>query len=143
MGNASQAGDLAQGDCRNPFFGNDFRGGTDQSAAQDRLSVGRTVPAKASQSSTARSSSTCRGSVALTEGGLGQAHLMPRRPAAVPAPRYSFVGFRFPPAVIMLAVRWYLRYGMSTVMWKSFWLSVASLWITSRSTGGCSGSPRS
>src|SRR3954447_8005530 len=27
-------------------------------------------------------------------------------------------------------------------MWKSFWLSVASLWITSRSTGGCSGSPR-
>jgi transposase, IS6 family len=49
----------------------------------------------------------------LTEGGLGQAHLMPRRPAAVPAPRSSFVGFRFPPAVIMLAVRWYLRYGMS------------------------------
>jgi transposase-like protein len=40
---------------------------------------------------------------------------MPHRPAAVavPAPRSSFVGFRFPPEVIMLAVRWYLRYGLS------------------------------
>jgi IS6 family transposase len=38
---------------------------------------------------------------------------MPHRPAAVPAPRSSFVRFRFPPAVIMLAVRWYLRYGLS------------------------------
>jgi IS6 family transposase len=25
----------------------------------------------------------------------------------------AFVGFRFPPEVIMLAVRWYLRYGLS------------------------------
>jgi len=24
-----------------------------------------------------------------------------------------FVGYRFPPAVILLAVRWYLRYGLS------------------------------
>ena len=24
-----------------------------------------------------------------------------------------FVGFRFPPEVILLAVRWYLRYGLS------------------------------
>ena len=37
---------------------------------------------------------------------------MPRRPA-VSAPRSSFAGFRFPPEVIMLAVRWYLRYGLS------------------------------
>ena len=37
---------------------------------------------------------------------------MPRRLAAS-APRSSFTGFRFPPAVIMLAVRWYLRYGLS------------------------------
>jgi transposase, IS6 family len=36
-----------------------------------------------------------------------------RRPAAMPAPRSSFVGHRFPPEVIMLAVRWYLRYGLS------------------------------
>jgi hypothetical protein len=25
----------------------------------------------------------------------------------------AFAGFRFPPAVILLAVRWYLRYGLS------------------------------
>ena len=28
-------------------------------------------------------------------------------------PRPAFVGFRFPPEVIVLAVRWYLRYGLS------------------------------
>ena len=37
---------------------------------------------------------------------------MPRRPA-VSAPQSSFAGFRSPPEVIMLAVRWYLRYGLS------------------------------
>jgi IS6 family transposase len=31
----------------------------------------------------------------------------------VPPPRSSFVGFRFPREVIVLAVRWYLRYGLS------------------------------
>jgi IS6 family transposase len=31
----------------------------------------------------------------------------------VPAPRSGFAGFRFPPDVIMVAVRWYLRYGLS------------------------------
>jgi IS6 family transposase len=31
---------------------------------------------------------------------------------AVPAPS-AFAGFRFPPDVIMLTVRWYLRYGLS------------------------------
>ena len=29
------------------------------------------------------------------------------------APRSSFAGFRFPPEVIVVAVRWYLRYGLS------------------------------
>ena len=38
---------------------------------------------------------------------------MRRRLAQVPAPRSGFAGFRFPPAVIMVAVRWYLRYGLS------------------------------
>src|SRR6186713_1703262 len=38
---------------------------------------------------------------------------MSYRPAAVAAPRSSFAGFRFPSEVIMLAVRWYLRYGLS------------------------------
>jgi hypothetical protein len=51
-------------------------------------------------------------SVALTDGRLRKAGLMPRRLAASP-PRSSFAGFRFPAEVIMLAVRWYLRYGLS------------------------------
>jgi IS6 family transposase len=38
---------------------------------------------------------------------------MRRRPARVAAPRFGFAGFRFPPEVIMVAVRWYLRYGLS------------------------------
>jgi transposase, IS6 family len=43
----------------------------------------------------------------------GQVELMRRRLAQVPAPRSGFAGFRFPPAVIMVAVRWYLRYALS------------------------------
>jgi hypothetical protein len=35
----------------------------------------------------------------------------PPRPA--PATRSAFAGFRFPPDVIVLAVRWYLRFGLS------------------------------
>jgi transposase-like protein len=36
------------------------------------------------------------------------------RSAGVPVPaRSAFVGFRFPPEVIVLAVRWYLRFGLS------------------------------
>jgi transposase, IS6 family len=42
-----------------------------------------------------------------------QAGLMRRRPAPAPASRSSFAGFRFPPEVITVAVRWYLRYGLS------------------------------
>jgi transposase-like protein len=34
-----------------------------------------------------------------------------RRPPVVVHP--AFVGFRFPAEVIMLAVRWYLRFGLS------------------------------
>jgi hypothetical protein len=52
------------------------------------------------------------GTVALAEGWLGQAGPMPHRPA-VQAPQSSFAGFRFPPEVITLAVRWYLRYSLS------------------------------
>ncbi len=44
-------------------------------------------------------------------GMLRQAVLM--RPRRVSALRSGFGGFRFPPDVIMLAVRWYLRYGLS------------------------------
>ncbi len=38
---------------------------------------------------------------------------MCRRCRRMPAARSSFAGFRFPPDVITLAVRWYLRYGLS------------------------------
>jgi hypothetical protein len=37
---------------------------------------------------------------------------MRRCPARVSAPGSGFAGFRFPPEVITLAVRWYLRYGV-------------------------------
>jgi transposase-like protein len=36
-----------------------------------------------------------------------------RRPRSAPIPRSAFAGFRFPPDVIVLAVRWYLRFGLS------------------------------
>jgi IS6 family transposase len=35
------------------------------------------------------------------------------RHRALPVDRSAFSGYRFPPEVIMLAVRWYLRYGLS------------------------------
>jgi IS6 family transposase len=36
-----------------------------------------------------------------------------RYPHLRPAPHSAFAGFRFPPEVITLAVRWYLRFGLS------------------------------
>jgi transposase-like protein len=36
-----------------------------------------------------------------------------RRPRPDPAARSAFAGFRFPPDVIVVAVRWYLRFGLS------------------------------
>ncbi|MCA1835865.1 MAG: IS6 family transposase [Actinobacteria bacterium] len=38
---------------------------------------------------------------------------MRRCRSRLPVPRSSFTGFRFPPEVILVAVRWYLRYGLS------------------------------
>jgi transposase-like protein len=38
---------------------------------------------------------------------------MHRRHSGLPVPRSGFAGFRFPPEVITVAVRWYLRYGLS------------------------------
>jgi IS6 family transposase len=35
------------------------------------------------------------------------------RPRLTPVPRSAFAGFRFPVDVIVLAVRWYLRFGLS------------------------------
>jgi transposase-like protein len=36
-----------------------------------------------------------------------------RRPRPAPVPQSAFAGFRFPPEVIVVAVRWYLRFGLS------------------------------
>ena len=36
-----------------------------------------------------------------------------RRPRPALATRSAFAGFRFPPDVIVMAVRWYLRFGLS------------------------------
>ena len=36
-----------------------------------------------------------------------------RRPRPAPAARSAFAGFRFAPDVIVVAVRWYLRFGLS------------------------------
>lgn len=36
-----------------------------------------------------------------------------RRPRPTPLPRSAFAGFRFPPEVIVVAVRWHLRFGRS------------------------------
>ncbi len=42
-------------------------------------------------------------------GGMLRSHARP-----VPAiPSSAFAGFRFPPEIIVLAVRWYLRFGLS------------------------------
>ena len=46
-------------------------------------------------------------------GGEG-GEMMPRGSRPVPAfPSSAFKGFRFPPEIIVLAVRWYLRFGLS------------------------------
>ena len=51
------------------------------------------------------------GTVALTDRVfIGERARMSRR---CPVGSVSFAGFRFPPEVILLAVRWYLRYGLS------------------------------
>jgi transposase, IS6 family len=39
--------------------------------------------------------------------------MRPRRPRPAPMPRSAFAGFCFPPDVIVLAVRWYLRFALS------------------------------
>jgi transposase-like protein len=39
--------------------------------------------------------------------------MRPCRPRLATVPRSAFAGFCFPPEVIVLAVRWYLRFGLS------------------------------
>jgi transposase, IS6 family len=68
-----------------------------------------------------------------------------RRPRLAPATRSAFAGFRFPPDVIVLAVRWYLRFGLSYRDVEELLASAASRSTTSLSIrwvqrGGCSNS---
>jgi hypothetical protein len=56
--------------------------------------------------------------------------------------RTAFVGFRFPPDVIVLAVRWYLRFGLSYRDVEELLAERGVESTTSRSTGGCCGSHR-
>jgi transposase, IS6 family len=39
--------------------------------------------------------------------------MRPRRPRPAPIVRSAFAGFRFPPDIIVVAVRWHLRFGLS------------------------------
>jgi transposase, IS6 family len=65
-----------------------------------------------------------------------------RRSGFAPVPRSAFVGFRFPPDVIVLAVRWYLRFGLSyrdvEELLAERGVEVDHVTVT----GGCSGSRR-
>jgi transposase, IS6 family len=47
----------------------------------------------------------------LVDEAVGMKRLRLIRP--IQPPRSAFTGFRFPPEVILIAVRWYLRYGLS------------------------------
>ena len=52
------------------------------------------------------------GTVALAVSGYGRLAPVTTRGFA-PLDRSAFAGFRFPPDVITLGVRWYLRFGLS------------------------------
>jgi transposase, IS6 family len=49
-------------------------------------------------------------------------------------------GFRFPPEIIVLAVRWYMRYALSYRDVEELLTQRDSRWITSACSGGCSAS---
>jgi IS6 family transposase len=48
-----------------------------------------------------------------------------RRPCPAPVARSVFAGFCFPPDVIVLAVRWYLRFGLSYRDVEESWQNVS------------------
>jgi hypothetical protein len=68
--------------------------------------------------------------------------MRPCRPRPATVPRSAFAGFCFPPEVIVLAVRWYLRFGLSSATSKNCSPNAVSKSTTSPSSGGCSGSRR-
>jgi hypothetical protein len=65
-----------------------------------------------------------------------------RRPRPATVPRSAFAGFCFPPEVIVLAVRWYLRFGLSFRDVEELLAERGVESTTSPSTAGCSGSRR-
>ena len=65
-----------------------------------------------------------------------------RRPAAAPGPRSAFAGFRFPPEVIVVAVRWYLRFGLSYRDIEELLAERGVRSTTSPCIGGCCASRR-
>ena len=73
------------------------------------------------------------GAVALGEGSpSGRLCGVRSERAARPSmpPRSAFAGFRFPPDVIVLAVRWYLRFGLSYRDAKELPPNAVSRWTT-------------
>lgn len=74
--------------------------------------------------------------------GLREVGLTNRRHRVAQSMQWSsaFTGFRFPPEVVMLAVRWYLRSGSRTEISKNSSPNAASPSITSRCTAGCNAS---
>jgi hypothetical protein len=67
-----------------------------------------------------------------------------RRPRPAPIPRSAFAGFRFPPEVIVVAVRWYLRFDLSYRDVEEVLIERAGeVDPTSVSTSGCCASRRS
>ena len=76
------------------------------------LSIGFIVGYSPTKNDTFRSAAI--GSVALADRArVSERGSVKGRPASAPLASRSFAGFRFPPDVIVLAVRWYLRYGLS------------------------------
>ena len=77
--------------------------------------MGRTGVGQAGGAAEARS----RQAQQARDGGVGRSHrpsgggCVDLEPPGPNVDRSAFAGFRFPPEVITVAVRWYLRYGLS------------------------------
>jgi hypothetical protein len=83
------------------------------------------------------------GAVASAARGLARqtVAMSPRRPRPPATARSAFAGFCFPPDVIVLAVRWYLRFGLMPRRRGTARRTRHPRSTTSPATGGCSGSP--
>src|SRR5947207_15483861 len=73
-------------------------------------------------------------------GGVGGGMLSRRSRPVAAVPSSAFKGFRFPPEIIVLALRWYLRFGLSYRDVEELLAERASRSITLPCSGGCSAS---